>query len=253
VPVQLQLPVRPGGEPVVVVAVQDDRRVGADAALRQERAELLAGRCRAARRRRAGWSSSSRRRRGCGSARRRWCRRRPRRSGRSGRRGGPSPSRPRRGRRPLRSRERSCAWVLRDRGDRGRDRGNERGRQARRSGRVVRRTPVRPTGPARDTRSGPAPSRRQRGGWRSQQGPWSGQCTHQSPRSGRSRQPPACGSRQPPACGRSARANAASRSRHATCSRWAWRTIHGSTRLESSSATVGPEGPSSSTIPLAFR
>ena len=34
VAVQLELPVRPGGEPVVVVAVQDDRRVGADARAR---------------------------------------------------------------------------------------------------------------------------------------------------------------------------------------------------------------------------
>ena len=39
---QLQLPVRPGGEPVVVVAVEDDRRVRADAGLREELREVLA-------------------------------------------------------------------------------------------------------------------------------------------------------------------------------------------------------------------
>jgi hypothetical protein len=39
---QLQLPVRPGGEPVVVVPVQGDRRVGPDAALAQQLAELCA-------------------------------------------------------------------------------------------------------------------------------------------------------------------------------------------------------------------
>ena len=40
-PEQLQLPVRPGGEPVVVVAVQHDRRVRADPALRQQLAQVL--------------------------------------------------------------------------------------------------------------------------------------------------------------------------------------------------------------------
>ena len=40
--VQLELPVRPGREPVVVVAVQDDRRVRADARFGQQRAEVLA-------------------------------------------------------------------------------------------------------------------------------------------------------------------------------------------------------------------
>jgi hypothetical protein len=38
---QLQLPVRPGGEPVVVVAVEDDRRIGSDPARREELAEVL--------------------------------------------------------------------------------------------------------------------------------------------------------------------------------------------------------------------
>ena len=38
--VELQLPVRPRGEPVVVVAVQHDRGVGRDAAVRQERPEV---------------------------------------------------------------------------------------------------------------------------------------------------------------------------------------------------------------------
>jgi hypothetical protein len=39
---QLELPVGPGGEPVVVVAVEQDRRVGADAARAQQLAEVLA-------------------------------------------------------------------------------------------------------------------------------------------------------------------------------------------------------------------
>jgi hypothetical protein len=38
---QLELPVGPGGEPVVVVAVQDDRRVGADAARAEQLAEIV--------------------------------------------------------------------------------------------------------------------------------------------------------------------------------------------------------------------
>ena len=42
--VQLQLPIRPRGEPVVVVAIQHDRRVRADARCRQECAEVLAAR-----------------------------------------------------------------------------------------------------------------------------------------------------------------------------------------------------------------
>ena len=37
-----ELPVRPGGEPVVVVAVEDDRRVVVDAGGAQQRLELLA-------------------------------------------------------------------------------------------------------------------------------------------------------------------------------------------------------------------
>ena len=98
--VQLQLPVGPGGEPVVVVAVEDDRRVRADARRSTGAPRSPRGRrCRGGRRRPAGSSSSSRRRRAGGSARRRSCRRRPRRSGRPGRRGGPGPSRRRRGRR----------------------------------------------------------------------------------------------------------------------------------------------------------
>jgi hypothetical protein len=40
---QLQLPVGPGRKPVVVVAVEHDRRVVPDPALRQERLEILAG------------------------------------------------------------------------------------------------------------------------------------------------------------------------------------------------------------------
>ena len=40
-PEQLQLPVRPGGTEVVVVAVQHDRRVRADPALRQQLAQVL--------------------------------------------------------------------------------------------------------------------------------------------------------------------------------------------------------------------
>ncbi len=40
--VQLELPVRPRGEPVVVVAVEDDRRVRCDPAVSQEGAEVLA-------------------------------------------------------------------------------------------------------------------------------------------------------------------------------------------------------------------
>jgi hypothetical protein len=39
---QLQLPVRPGGEPVVVVAIEHDRRIGADPRLREELREVLA-------------------------------------------------------------------------------------------------------------------------------------------------------------------------------------------------------------------
>ena len=42
VAVQLELPVGPRGEPVVVVAVQDDRRVRADPRRGQQRAEVLA-------------------------------------------------------------------------------------------------------------------------------------------------------------------------------------------------------------------
>ena len=92
VAVQLELPVRPRGEPVVVVAVQDDRRVGADAARRQQLGEVLARGDVAADAvgQLAGPVPADRRRAG-GSARRRPCRRRPRRSGRSGRRGGPGP------------------------------------------------------------------------------------------------------------------------------------------------------------------
>ena len=33
----------------------------------------------------------------------------------------------------------------------------------------------------------------------------------------------------------------------------AWRTIHGSTRLESSIVSVGPDGPSATTIPELLR
>ena len=44
VAVQLELPVGPRGEPVVVVAVQDDRGVGPDARLGQQRREVLARR-----------------------------------------------------------------------------------------------------------------------------------------------------------------------------------------------------------------
>ena len=40
--VQLELPVGPGGEPVVVIAIQDDRRVGTDPRLGKQRAEVLA-------------------------------------------------------------------------------------------------------------------------------------------------------------------------------------------------------------------
>ena len=39
-----ELPVGPGREPVVVVAVQDDVRLGPDARLRQQRREVLAAR-----------------------------------------------------------------------------------------------------------------------------------------------------------------------------------------------------------------
>ena len=92
VAVQLELPVRPRGEPVVVVAVQDDRRVGADAARRQQRGEVLArGDVAADAVGQLARPVPADRRRAGGSARRRPCRRRPRRSGRSGRRGGPGP------------------------------------------------------------------------------------------------------------------------------------------------------------------
>ena len=107
---QLELPVGPGGEPVVVVAVQDDRGVGPDArratgaALKSSRAGDVAA---DAVGELAGPVPADRARAG-GSARRRSCRRRPRRSGRSGRRGGSWPSRRRRGRR-WRSRGRS--WL----------------------------------------------------------------------------------------------------------------------------------------------
>ncbi len=39
-PVHLEIPVRVGGEPVVLVAVEDDSRVGADPALPEELLEL---------------------------------------------------------------------------------------------------------------------------------------------------------------------------------------------------------------------
>ncbi len=58
---------------------------------------------------------------------------------------------------------------------------------------------------------------------------------------------------QPPPATRSRRANSSRTARHAAASRSAWRTIHGSTRLESSSVTVAPPGPSSSTIPEELR
>ena len=51
----------------------------------------------------------------------------------------------------------------------------------------------------------------------------------------------------------SRRANSASCSRHEASSRRAWRTIQGSTRGVSSRVSVGPYGPSSRTIPDAFR
>ena len=142
--------------------------------LRQQRAEVLARRrCRDGSRRRAGSSSSSRRRPGCGSARRRSCRRRPRRSGRSGRRGAPAPSRCRRGR-P------SVAYPLSVMGV-----------------------------PSGDGRAG---------------GSLGGVA---APGSAAGR-------------GRSRRLNSASRSVQEAAARWAWRTIHGSTRLESSMVRVGP-------------
>ena len=58
---------------------------------------------------------------------------------------------------------------------------------------------------------------------------------------------------QPPPARRSRRLNSASASRQASASRWAWRAIQGSTRLESSIATVTPLGPSSMTMPVWFR
>ena len=108
--VQLELPVGPRREPVVVVAVQHDRRVRADARRLEQGAEVLARRrCRAGCRRPAGSSSPSRPRPGCGSARRPSCPRRPRRSARSGRPGGPAPRSRRRACR--RSRSRCLPWV----------------------------------------------------------------------------------------------------------------------------------------------
>ncbi len=58
---------------------------------------------------------------------------------------------------------------------------------------------------------------------------------------------------QPPDVGRSRRLNSDSRSVHDAAARCACRTTHGSTRIESSMATVRPSGPSSTTIPDAFR
>ena len=48
---------------------------------------------------------------------------------------------------------------------------------------------------------------------------------------------------QPPDVGRSRRLNSVSRSVHDEAVRWAWRTTHGSTRLESSMAIVAPRRP----------
>ena len=140
---QLQLPVGPGREPVVVVAVQDDRRVGADAGLAQSSfAEVLAAGDVAADAvgELAGPVPADGARAG-GSARRRSCRRRPRRSGRSGRRGGPWPSRRRRGRR-WRSRGRSWGGSLetpavwRDGGAAGRRSSGDRARRRQRQDRA---------------------------------------------------------------------------------------------------------------------
>ena len=113
-----------------------------------------------------------------GSARRRSCRRRPRRSGRSGRRDGPAPTRCRRARSPWRRCGGSCRfppWLDWD-------------------------------------------------AWCSIT--WAGSRL------------PGC---QPPDVGRSRRLNSASRSVHDAAARPAWRTIQGSTRLESSMVRVGAE------------
>ena len=61
------------------------------------------------------------------------------------------------------------------------------------------------------------------------------------------------GRAQPPDVGRSRRLNSASRSVQEAAARCAWRTIQGSTRLESSMVSVGPSGPSSTTIPELLR
>ena len=58
---------------------------------------------------------------------------------------------------------------------------------------------------------------------------------------------------QSPDDGRSRRLNSASRPVHEAASRRAWRTIQGSTRLESSMVRVGPDRPSSRTIPELLR
>ena len=226
VPVEQQLPVGPGGEPVVVVAVEHDRRVGSDAALREQRAEVLA----------AGDVAADA----------------------VGQLAGPVPAHGARdvallvgggvdvdldeadgrivevGFRPVGRDEDVVLGVagnghwdwLQDcgRGD-GRTRWRGSGTGTSRRGRESAGGRSSGTGPARDTRSGPRDRRR-----------------------GASN-----GARQPPVATRSRRANSSRAWRHSAAARRAWRTIQGSTRLESSTVTVGPEGPSSMTMPEALR
>ena len=189
--VQLQLPVRPCGEPVVVVAVEDDRRVGADARVAEQGAEVLA----------AGDVAADA----------------------VGELAGPVPA----------DRARQVALLVGGRVDVDLDEAD-----------------------VRVARGGPAPSRRRRGcrWWRIRS--W---CWFPSVLPGRSSAAGSMlgswgwgrGSGQSPEVGRSRRLNSASRSVHEAASRCAWRTIHGSTRLESSMVTVGPWSPSATTMPRA--